>query len=88
MLDIPRTSMYSEYIEYLGISPGNGGMDMDRKMKGAVESYEKTAENGRTRKYYHLTKKGQRTLGKKREEWETYEKAVRAVLEGGASFAF
>ena len=56
--------------------------------EGAVESYEKTAENGRTRKYYHLTKKGQRTLGKKREEWEAYEKAVRAVLEGGASFAF
>ena len=54
----------------------------------AVESYEKTAENGRTRKYYHLTKKGQRTLGKKREEWETCEKAVRAELEGGASFAF
>ena len=38
--------------------------------EGAVESYEKTAENGRTRKYYHLTKKGQRTLGKKREEWK------------------
>ena len=56
--------------------------------EGAGESYEKTAENGRTRKYYHLTKKGQRTLGKKREEWETCEKAVRAVLEGGASFAF
>ena len=134
-----RTSMYSKYIEYLGIQPGNGGMNMDRKMmaastsmlllklleeedlygyqmirrlearsdnvfslkegtmypvlhaleeEGAVESYEKTAENGRTRKYYHLTKKGQRTLGKKREEWETCEKAVRAVLEGGASFAF
>ena len=48
--------------------------------QGAVESYEKAAESGRMRKYYHL--------GKKKEEWEKYEKAVHAVLEGGAVCAF
>ena len=56
--------------------------------QGAVESYEKAAESGRMRKYYHLTKKGERLLGKKKEEWEEYEKAVHAVLEGGAVCAF
>ena len=56
--------------------------------EGAVESYEKAAETGRMRKYYHLTRKGQRLLTKKREEWEEYEKAVHAVLKGGAVFAF
>ena len=56
--------------------------------QGAVESYEKAAESGRMRKYYHLTKKGERLLGKKKEEWEKYEKAVHAVLEGGAGCAF
>ena len=56
--------------------------------EGAVESYEKAAETGRMRKYYHLTRKGQRLLAKKREEWEEYEKAVHAVLKGGAVFAF
>ena len=56
--------------------------------QGAVESYEKAAESGRMRKYYHLTKKGERLLGKKKEEWEKYEKAVHAVLEGGAVCVF
>ena len=56
--------------------------------QGAVESYEKAAESGRMRKYYQLTKKGERLLGKKKEEWEEYEKAVHAVLEGGAVCAF
>ena len=56
--------------------------------EGAVESYEKAAETGRMRKYYHLTRKGQRLLAKKREEWEEDEKAVHAVLKGGAVFAF
>lgn len=56
--------------------------------EGAVESYEKAADTGRIRKYYHLTGKGQRLLKKKQDEWETYEKAVRAVLGGGAALAY
>ena len=54
----------------------------------AVESYEKCAETGRMRKYYRLTKKGEKLLGKKQKEWETYEKAVHDVMGGGMAFAF
>lgn len=53
----------------------------------AVESYEKCAENGRMRRYYHLTKKGGKLLKKKQQEWEEYEGAVRGILRGGVSFA-
>lgn len=54
----------------------------------AVESYEKCAETGRMRKYYHLTKNGEKLLGKKQKEWEAYEKAVHDVMGGGMAFAF
>jgi len=53
----------------------------------AVESYEKCAETGRMRKYYHLTKRGEKLLREKQKEWEAYEKAVRDVMKGGVSFA-
>ncbi len=54
----------------------------------AVESYEKTAETGRMRKYYHLTKIGRKLLQEKQKEWDIYEKAIHDVLRGGVSFAF
>lgn len=54
----------------------------------AVESYERTAETGRVRKYYHLTKNGKRLLKEKQKEWDIYEKAIHDVLRGGVSFAF
>lgn len=54
----------------------------------AVESYEKCAETGRMRKYYRLTKKGEKLLRKKQKEWENYEKAVHDVMGGGMAFAF
>ncbi len=53
----------------------------------AVESYEKCADTGRMRKYYHLTERGKGLLKEKQKEWETYEKAVRDVMKGGMSFA-
>ena len=53
----------------------------------SVESYEHQAETGRMRKYYRLTKKGGKLLQKKKEEWETYERAVHDVMKGGVSFA-
>ena len=53
----------------------------------AVESYEKTAETGRMRKYYHLTKKVKKLLDEKKKEWDTYEKAIHDVM-GGVSFAY
>lgn len=55
--------------------------------QGAVESYEQCAENGRKRKYYHLTKGGGKLLKSKQQEWQEYERAVRNVLKGGVGFA-
>ena len=53
----------------------------------AVESYEKAAESGRIRKYYHLTGKGKKLLDDKKKEWDTYENAIRSVM-GGVTFAY
>ncbi len=55
--------------------------------QGCVECYEKTAENGRVRKYYTLTRQGRRVLAEKQTEWETFSSAVDKVLAGGCSFA-
>lgn len=50
--------------------------------EGAVQSYEKAAPTGRTRKYYHITKKGLRLLDTKKEEWSIFSQAVNAILAG------
>lgn len=47
--------------------------------------YEQEA-GGKTRKYYHLTKDGQKVLRQKKAEWETYAGAVSAVT-GGIAYA-
>ena len=52
--------------------------------EGAVQSYEKEAPTGRTRKYYHITKKGFRLLDEKKKKWTTFSQAVNAVLAGSA----
>lgn len=52
-----------------------------------LECYEQKAENERTRKYYHLTSKGQRFLKEKHKEWIVYSNAVNKVLNGGLSYA-
>ena len=49
---------------------------------GAVKSYEKAAPSGRTRKYYHITKKGLKLLGEKKEEWRTFSEKVDAIVAG------
>lgn len=49
---------------------------------GAIESYEKVAETGRIRKYYHITKNGTKILADKAKEWNTYQKAVNLVIGG------
>ena len=48
--------------------------------EGAVECYEAQAPTGRTRKYYHLTRKGREALKTERESWRTYARGVEAVL--------
>lgn len=49
---------------------------------GAIESYEKVAETGRMRKYYHITKNGTKLLAEKTGEWDTYQRAVHRVIGG------
>lgn len=49
--------------------------------KGYVETREQEA-NGKTRKYYALTKNGKKQLRVKEEEWKEYTKAVANVLGG------
>ncbi len=49
---------------------------------GAIESYEKTADSGRVRKYYHITGEGTRILEDKTNEWAAYQKAVNHVIGG------
>ncbi len=55
--------------------------------KGCVTAYEQTAESGKTRRYYHLTKQGRDVLRKKEDAWNAYAQAVGRVLEGGACLA-
>ena len=50
--------------------------------EGAVNAYEQEAPTGRTRKYYHITKKGLRLLDEKREEWTAFSRTVDAILQG------
>ncbi|MBE6960836.1 MAG: PadR family transcriptional regulator [Ruminococcaceae bacterium] len=47
-----------------------------------VTAQEKTAENGRMRKYYRITKKGLKALDEKKEEWRFFTEKVNAVVSG------
>ena len=47
--------------------------------QGLVASRWRT-EEGRRRRVYRLTSSGRRELGRRRDEWRRYERAVRAVL--------
>ena len=53
--------------------------------QGLVVSYEQTAETGRKRKYYSLTKKGRDLLAAKEQEWQVFSGAVKKVLQGGSA---
>ena len=47
--------------------------------EGAVTAYEEKKE-GRTRRYYRLTRRGRGRLAEQEEEWQAYSAAVNAVL--------
>jgi DNA-binding PadR family transcriptional regulator len=47
--------------------------------KNYLKSYESDA-NGKTRKYYSITKEGKKYLKSKKEEWNEYQTAVANVL--------
>ncbi|RCX16608.1 PadR family transcriptional regulator [Anaerobacterium chartisolvens] len=48
----------------------------------AIEAYWLDADNGKRRKYYRLTSEGKKLLKHKKDEWQTYTKAVNAVIGG------
>ena len=56
--------------------------------QGLVQSYERTADGARVRKYYHLTDEGRTRLAEKNEEWREFSGAVERVLRGGENHAF
>ena len=45
-----------------------------------LESYWDDTD-GRKKKYYHLTKKGQKQIMEKKEEWQVFQKSVNKVLD-------
>ena len=55
--------------------------------KGNGTAYEQRAENGKNRRYYHLTKQGRGVLAEKEAAWNTYAQAMGRVLKGGACHA-
>ena len=48
--------------------------------KGLIESYTQE-ENGRTRCYYRLTKKGRGTLAEQKQDWARFSEAISLVLQ-------
>jgi PadR family transcriptional regulator PadR len=53
--------------------------------EAAIESYWSEAENGKRRKYYKITGEGRKLLKHKKDEWNTYSKAVNSII-GGACY--
>lgn len=51
------------------------------EQKKWVRAYLKQMENGRERKYYHLTEAGEEYLKSKEEEWQYFSERVNAVLK-------
>ena len=51
-----------------------------------LETYSKTSEAGRTRKYYSITQKGQEYLDMMSKEWKEFTKSVDRILEGGEDY--
>jgi PadR family transcriptional regulator PadR len=57
------------------------------EQNGIINSYEKKADGERVRKYYSITKKGNKLFAEKKEEWKVYTSAVNKVLLGGLNYA-
>lgn len=49
---------------------------------GAVSSYSRETPAGRTRKYYHITRKGLKLLDEKKQEWTSFSRLVNAIVSG------
>ncbi len=48
--------------------------------QGLVKSYWKTADSGKERKYYALTRKGQGELSRRTSEWQQFSAVVNTLL--------
>lgn len=55
--------------------------------KEFIESYIKSYENGRDRKYYRITQNGIRQLAYEKEQWHVFTRSVNKVI-GGEEYAF
>ena len=53
--------------------------------KGMVTAYEQE-RCGKSRRYYHLTRVGEKTLREKEADWKSYARAIDRVLRGGVCF--
>ena len=49
---------------------------------GAVSSYSQETPAGRTRKYYHITRRGLKLLEEKKQEWISFSRLVNAIVSG------
>lgn len=54
--------------------------------RGLICSYEKDEETQRPRKYYRLTRAGEKHLAEKQAAWTAYSNTVDRILQGGVSF--
>lgn len=54
---------------------------------GLVTSYKAKGENGKERKYYKITSKGQKQLAEEKKTWETFSLSVNKVI-GANTHAF
>ncbi len=55
--------------------------------QGMLDSYERSADSGRLRKYYSITKKGRKMLAERENEWKIYVDTINQILRGGESYA-
>ena len=76
-------SLYQRSNEFLKLNEGSLYPILHSMEKeGFVESYRKTSEIGRERKYYHITALGKIQLAKLMKEWEIFSDSVNTVLHG------
>jgi len=54
---------------------------------GFVRSTWKTAESGRRRKYYHITREGEAELARLKEQWDVVHSALQRLAEPGKTGA-
>ena len=52
--------------------------------EGAVKSYTREADTGRTRKYYRIPRTGRRALEEQKKEWVEFSQKVNDILAGCA----